>query len=100
MYTDRKLRLLQRLAERTEGVQLERVLAMIAERRRELERELDPASELWDLPYREAEDTVWRPGTRRFAPAGQEAIPVRARRPGERGYRIVGVRRGGGAGAA
>jgi hypothetical protein len=95
VYTDRKLRALQRLAERTEGADLDRVLAMIAERRRELERELDPASELWDLPYAESEDKLWRPGSRRFTPASREAVPVKVRRPGERGYRIVGVRRGG-----
>ncbi|MCW2992439.1 MAG: hypothetical protein JWM73_3033 [Solirubrobacterales bacterium] len=90
MEADRRIRALYRLAERSEGADLERVRAAIAARRRMLEAEARSPS-AWDaLPAEE--DEPWRPGARPFRPASADAVPVGHRRPGERGYRIVGTR--------
>ena len=87
---DPRLRSLYRLAEHAEGEALERVRAAIARRRSELEL-LDADHSAWrGLPVEEAPEP-WRPGAEPFVPAPRSAVPRRTRRPGERGYRIVGT---------
>lgn len=89
MHADPRLRALHRLAESAEGESLERILAAIRARRRELELDSGGPS-AWDsLPAEEPEP--WKPGAQPFRPAPADRIPARARRPGERGYRIVGT---------
>lgn len=89
MHADRRLRALYRLAESAEGEALQRVRAAIRDRRRELELDSRGPS-AWDfLPAEEPEP--WTPGAEPFRPAPADRVPARARRAGERGYRIVGI---------
>ena len=90
MHPDRRLRALYRLAEVAEGEQLERVRAAIAERRSQLELGAFVPS-AWDaLPPEVSHPETSEPPTA-FTPAPADAVPVLARRPGERGFRVVGT---------
>ena len=92
MEHDPRLRALYRLAEIAEGEELARVREAIALRRRELEQQ-QKAPSAWDGLPDEDPPEEWTPGAVPFRPAPPDAVPLRARRPGERGYRIVGTRR-------
>jgi hypothetical protein len=87
---DPRLRALYRLAEHAEGEALERVRAAIVRRRSELELRDSEHSAWRGLPLEDAPEP-WQPGTEPFVPAPRSAVPRRARRPGERGFRIVGT---------
>lgn len=93
-HSDQRLRLLHRLAEVAEGEELERVRAAIARRRSELELDVELPSPFTGFADADApgEDREAAPD-RGFVPAPADAIPVVEKRPGERGYRVVGTRR-------
>jgi hypothetical protein len=90
--TDRRLQSLYRLAQIASGPELVRVREAIERRRRELDLQPEDTG-LWDVASEVPRDRRWTPGATPFRPAGRDAVPARARRPGERGYRIVGVER-------
>jgi len=91
MHSDPRLRLLYRLAEVAEGEELQRVREAIAQRRSELELGVDAPSAFDGLPTEEPEpESIPAPG---FTPAPADAVPVVEKREGERGYRVVGMRR-------
>src|SRR4051812_43582366 len=95
MDADRRLRALYRLAETAEGDDLVRVQEAIAARRRELELE-DTEFSAWTAAAgagERSDEPAWTPEGEKFRPAPPDAVPVRERRPGERGYRIVGTRK-------
>jgi hypothetical protein len=90
---DPRLRALHKLAETAEGEDLERVRVAIVERRRELALD-EPTPSAWTgLPDEEPSGPGWSPPADAFRPAPSDAVPARARRPGERGYRIVGTKK-------
>lgn len=96
MDSDPRLRMLYRLAEVAEGEQLERVRAAIAQRRSALELGRATPS-AWDgvrdARAAAAPEPEPEPEPAGFVPAAPDAVPVVEKRPGERGYRVVGTRR-------